>query len=166
MPNKVYIAPETAITWRNTGGSAALTLTSVAASAGRQGAHYSLDGGTGADRSGYYMWRAWVKFATTPVVGEVVELYLKTSDGTHPDNDDGTGDIAVSSSDKLKNLLPIGVIIVDEASTTPEFVASGGPVFIGSDDVAPVFWNATADALSATASDHGFDLIPVPPEIQ
>lgn len=166
MANKIYINPETAIQWRASGGDAALTLTSVAASAGRQGAHYSLDGGSGAVRSGWYMWRAFVKFATTPVVGEVVEIYLKTSDGTNPDNDDGTGDIAVSAGDKLRNLTPIGIIIVDEASTTPTFVGSGGPIFIGADDVAPVFWNATADALSGTAGDHGFDLIPIPSEIQ
>lgn len=166
MPNKIYVAPETAITWLASGGTATLTLTSLAAGAGRQGALHALDGGSGAVRSGWYMWRAWVKFATTPVVGEVVRIYLKTSDGTHPDNDDGTGDAAVSAEDKLRNLKLLGAIVVDEASTTPEFVASGGPVFIGDDDAAPVIWNGTADALSATAGDHGFKLVPVPAEIQ
>lgn len=165
MPNKVYLNPEAAITWLASGGTNVLTLTSLAAGAGRQGA---LDDFGTAARAADYVWRAWVKFATAPVVGEVLRVYWKSSDGTHPDNDDGTGDAAVSAEDKLRNLKPLGVIIVDEASTTPEFVASGfvPPGYIAHRHGAPVIWNATADALSATAGDHGFSLTPVPPEIQ
>lgn len=170
MPNKVYIVPEAAITWLASGGSATFTLTSLGAGAGRQGALY--DFGTSA-RSAEYTWRAWVKFATTPVVGEVVEMYWKTSDaasgsGGKPDNDDGDGDAAVSAEDKLRNLKFLGAITVDEASTTPVFAASGflPPEWAAHRYGAPVFWNATADALSATAGDHGFALTPVPSEIQ
>lgn len=165
MPNKVYIIPETAITWLASAGTETLTLTSVAASAGRQGALH--DFGTSA-RAGGFIWRAWVKFATTPVVGETVRIYWKSSDGTHPDNDDGTGDAAVSAEDKLRNLKLLGVIVVDEASTTPEFAASGylPEEWSAHRYGAPVFWNATADALSSTAGDHGFSLTPVPAEIQ
>ena len=163
MVNKIFQAAETAITWRNTGGTNLLTLTSVAAGAGRQGARHDL--GTAA-RSPLFMWRAFVKFATVPVVGETVDIYLITSDGTNPDNDDGTGDIAVSAEDKLRNLKLIGSIIVDEASISPTFVASGGPIIIPDRYVHPAIWNSTADALSATAADHGFDLTPVPREVQ
>ena len=162
MANKIYQHDETAITWLASAGTNVLTLTSVAAGAGRQGAHD--DFGTAA-RSKVYAWRAWVKFATTPVVGEVVYIYWKSSDGTHHDNDDGTGDIAVSAEDKLLNLKLIGRIIVDEASTTPEFVGSG-EIMVPHRYGAPVFWNATADALSGTAGDHGFSLTPIPPEVQ
>ena len=38
MTSKAYILPETALQWLNTGGDELLTLTSVAAAAGRQGA--------------------------------------------------------------------------------------------------------------------------------
>lgn len=162
MPNKIYQHDETAITWLASGGTAVLTLTSVGAGAGRQGA--LRDFGTSA-RARLFAWRAWVKFATTPVVGETIQIYLKTSDGTHPDNDDGTGDDAVSSVNKLRNLIHLGNIIVDEASTTPEFVASG-IVEIGARHAAPVVWNATAGALSSTAGDHGFSLTPIPMEVQ
>lgn len=165
MPNKIYIVPETAITWLASGGTNVLTLTSLAAGAGRQGALH--DFGASA-RAGDYTWRAWVKFATTPVVGELLEVYWKTSDGSHPDNDDGAGDAAVSAEDKLRNLKLLGVIEVDEASATPEFAASG---FLPAEWAAhrhgaPVFWNRTADALSSTAGDHGFALTPVPAEVQ
>lgn len=163
MPNLVYMQPESQITWLASGGTNVLTLTSVAASAGRQGA--LNDFGALTARSRFYEWRAFVKFATTPVVGEYIGIYAKTGDGTHRDNDDGTGDAAVSAADKLKNLKQIGSIIVDEASTTPEFSASGF-ITITSREFAPVFWNFTADALSGTAGDHGFSLTPVPDEVQ
>lgn len=165
MANKTYGVIETAIAWADSGGDAVLTLTSVASGAGRQGALYDL-GATA--RAHLYTWRAWVQFATTPVVGERVEVYLKTAQASnaHPDNDDGTGDAAVSAEDKLRNLRHLGSIVVDETSTTPEFVASGGPIWVSEQVVAPVFWNRTADALSATAADHGFELVPVPQELQ
>ena len=158
MTSKAYILPETALQWLNTGGDELLTLTSVAAGAGRQGALH--DFGTSA-RSPAFTWRAYVIMATTPVVGETIDIYWKTSDGTHPDNDDGTGDIAVSAEDKLKNLQYMGSIIIDEASTTPDFVAHGSLLHEHRHG-SPVFWNATADALSSTATDHGFILTPVP----
>ena len=156
--SKAYLLPETAIDWLSTGGDELLTLTSIAAGAGRQGALH--DFGTSA-RSPEFAWRAWVKFATTPVVGERVKIYWKSSDGTRPDNDDGTGDIALSSEDKLKNLMFLGSITVDEASTSVLFVDSGD-IYLPHRHGCPVFFNDTADALSSTATDHGFSLTPVP----
>lgn len=154
--SKAYQLSETEITFKASAGTVAFTPTSLAASNGRQSAQH--DFGTSA-RAYMFNWTAYVKFATTPVVGEVIEIWGKTSDGTHIDNDDGTGDIAVSSADKLKNLTPIGRIVVDEANATPEFSASGR-VQLSRRYFNVVFWNATADALSATAADHGFILEP------
>lgn len=167
MVNKVLNNPETEITWKSTGGSELLTLTSVGAGAGRQGALHDFGAGP---RARKFRWVAFVKFATNPVIGETVDIYIKhawseTSTATHPDNDDGTGDADLSAEDKLRNLQYIGSIEVDEVSTTPEFVASG-IVTIGSRHAAPVFFNDTADALSSTAADHGFELKAVPDEIQ
>jgi len=144
-----------------------LTLTSVGAGAGRQGALH--DFGV-APRARKFIWVGFVKFATPPVVGETVDIYIKrawseTATPTHADNDDGTGDAALSAEDKLRTLQYIGSIEVDEASTTPEFNATG-TVEINSRHGAPVFFNDTADALSSTAADHGFELKAVPDEIQ
>lgn len=134
-----------------------LTLTSLASDAGRQSAEH--DRGTG-DLDMLYEWRAWCKFATAPVVGETVDIYLKTSDGTHDDNDDGATDAALSAEDKLKNLQYMGSITVDEASATPEFSASG-TVSITARYIQVVVENSTADALSSTAADHGVSLTPI-----
>lgn len=160
MTSKAYYLPETKTQFLASGGDVVHTLTSLGASAGRQSAQ--LD--RGVETSGHpavFRWRFWCKFATTPVVGETIDLYLKTSDGTHLDNDDGTGDIAVSAADKLKNLQYIGSLVVDEASSTPEFSASGY-CMCSWRYIHAVVWNGTADALSATAADHGFYLEEIP----
>ena len=163
MVNKVYQHDEAAIIWTDTTGTLAMTLNNLAASGnGRQGA--VKDFGTAA-RAGWFAWRAWFKAATAPVVDEEVRVYAKTSDGTHPDNDDGTGNIVVSSADKLKNLLQVGTIVVDEAATAVEFVKSG-LIWLPQRYFMPLLWNATADNFEATNNVSGFSLTPVPSEIQ
>lgn len=163
MANKVYQHDETALgPWEDTGTTYTFGLNNLAAGAGRQGDLVDL--GTTA-RSQWYAWRAWVQFATAPVVGEFVGIFIKTSDGTSPDNDDGTTDAAVSAEDKLRNLTQIGSIIVDEAATSVTMGANG-LVWLPQRYIAPVFWNYTADNLVATNDVSGFSLTPVPPEIQ
>lgn len=161
MANKVYVRQETALVWKASGGDELLTPTSLAASAGRQGAYRNL--GTAA-RAREYTWRAWIKPGATRVVGEIVGVFLATSDGTIYDNDDGTGDIAVSSVDKLRNLRQIGAIVIDENAAVT--MAASGTIWIDAQHAAPVIWNYTANSLSATAGDFGFELIPVPDEVQ
>lgn len=161
MANKILQPLETAITWLSSGGSAALTMTSLANNAGRQGAHYDLGTASATRR---FRWRAWCKPAATPTVGNLIRVYLKTSDGTSPDNDDGTGDIAVSAEDKLRNLLYLDAIVVDEAASV--VMAKSGTILVPDRYVAPVFWNASAASFTATATDHGFSLTPVPDEVQ
>lgn len=162
MANLVYVNEEAAITWLASGGSQAFTPTSLAAGAGRQGELH--DFGVAA-RPRRYAWRAWLKPGGTRVVGEIIRIYLKTSDGTHPDNDDGTGDIAVSAQDKLRNLGgPIGFIQIDENAAVE--MAASGTIELDQRYAGPVFWNGTANALSATAGDFGFSMTPVPDEIQ
>ena len=162
MPSKAYIAQETAITFQSSGGTVAFTPTSLATVSGRQSAQHNF--GTSA-RAPNFAWRAYVQFSTAPVLGETIDIYAKTSDGTHDDNDDGTGDIAVSSVEKLRNLQYLGSIVVDESTADIEMVGSGS-VYLPHQYFNVVFWNATADALTATATEHGFILTPVPFEGQ
>jgi len=162
MPTKVYQNQETAITWDSGAGDELLTLTSLLTLTGRQGAYRDYGTAARADR---FAWRAWVQFDTNPVVGQVVRIYIVSSDGTSPDNDDGTGDVAVSAEDKLRNLRHIGSIIVDEAVLDVLMVASG-EVFLPQRWNAPVFWNATEDSLRDVATVHGFSLTPIPMESQ
>lgn len=162
MANKILQALATAITWLSTGGTNVITCTSLGAAAGRQGAYHTLTAATRQSRR--FGWRAWLVPGATCVVGEVIEVYLVTGDGTRRDNDDGTGDIAVSAKDKLRNAQFLGVIEIDENAAV--VTSASGVVEIGALEVAPVLWNATANTLSATATDFGFSLTPIEDEVQ
>lgn len=161
MTQLLYIDKQTAITWRDTGGTYAMTLNNLASGAGRQGAEHNF----GDPIAAWYEFRAWVEFETTPVLDEIVRIYLKTGDGTIYDNDDGTGDIAVSAEAKLANVQQIGRIVVDEAAANIR-MGTSGLIYIVADRVMPIFWNGTADNLQATNNTSGFDLVPVPPQLQ
>lgn len=163
MTAKVYQIGESDITWLDSSGSAVLTLTSLAALAGRQGARHDF-GAIGTARAHLFDWVFFMKFATPPVVDENIDIYWKGyhQAGVHAMNDDGDGDAALSHEDKLKNLIWLGALIVDEASLTPEFTAfnQGDPVWLPHRYGMPVIWNNTADAFSSTAAEHGFILTP------
>lgn len=161
MAVKVLQHDETAITWKATGGTKAFTPTSLAAGAGRQGA---LNDFLTSARARRFAWRAYLKPGATRVIGETVRVLFKTSDGVHPDNDDGTGDIAVSAADKLRNVRPLGSIVIDESAAVE--MVSSGVIDIVHQWGGPIFWNDTANSLSATAADFGFILTPIPMEIQ
>lgn len=169
MTAKVFQIGAADITWLDTGGSELLTLTSLGVGAGRQGARHDFGVITTA-REHLFDWWFFMQFATAPVVNEVVDIYWKGyhQAGVHSMNDDGNGDAALSAEDKLKNLIYLGSLVVDEVSATPEFAASnkGDPVWLPHRYGMPVIWNATADAFSATAAEHGFILTPTVPQAQ
>ena len=168
MANLIQQNQGTVITWADSGATHAITLKGLATGSGRQGEDHPFGSGAVATR---FAWLAQVQFdtGTAPVVGETVDIYLKTApDGSNYDNDDGDNtDIAVSNIDKLKNLQYLGSIVVDEAAVDVKMQASG-MVTIGAQTVQPVFWNATADTLDddVSTTDLKFSLIPVPLEVQ
>lgn len=166
MPSKQYFAPETAVSFKNTGGDVALTMTSLANGAGRVSAQW--DRGSGS-KPGLYRWHYKTKAAAALAVGARLELYFAQANGTGTTDIPGklgTSDAAVSSIDKLRNLgSPFGGINADSTSNGEEQVASG-ICFLYSRYVSVVVWNALGQALSSTASDHELILTPIPPELQ
>ena len=162
MANKIYVARETPVVWSDTAGDLAITINNLAAAAGRVGAQ--KDWGAGST-SEWYEWRLTVQFETAPVVGETVDIYLSTSDGTEEDGQVGVADAALSAADKLKNLHYIGSLVVDVATVDIDFTASG-ICRITTRYVSPVIHNNTADNLQATNDTGEFTLTPIPPEIQ
>lgn len=172
MPNLVYVNPEATIWFVPAAAAQAedaiFEVDGLGSGAGQQSAQYDF----GVDaRSRRFEWRAFVQFATAPQVGETVDIYLKTAGSSdsataHPDNDDGTGDSAVSDSDKLSNLQYLGSVVVDEAVANVEMVASGH-VEINARAVQVVWFNrVVGDALTSDVDENGFMLTPVPDEIQ
>ncbi len=162
MANLILQNEGTILSWKDSGGDYVITLNNLATVSGRQGARHDFTAGARAHR---FAWRLGVEFETAPVVGEFVGIYSKTSDGTDPDNDDGTGDAAVSAEDKLRNLIQIGSLVVDEAAADVQMAASGF-ILLPHRYFQPVIWNFAADNLQATANISVFTLTPVPLEIQ
>lgn len=164
MPNKVLTAPETPITFRPSGGDVAFGVTSLGATAGRVSAQHDRGAGAKARR---YRWEARTKAGATPTIGQLIEVYIATaeSDPAKVDGNVGTSDAALSSAEKRRNLRLIGAIICDVANTTDPFQASG-IVEIQARYVQVVWYNPNTWALSGTAADHEFVLIPIPDEIQ
>jgi hypothetical protein len=156
MTSKAYLLPETAIDF-SSAGDVTFTPTSLAADSIR----YSNQKNFGTTARAYaFNWRAHTKVGTGLVVGEAVDIYAKTSDGTDEDNDEGTSDATSTDTDKLKNLKYIGSITVDEAVTSTKHVGSG-VVQLTHRYFQVVWHNNTTGALSATAGDHGFSLEPI-----
>lgn len=163
MANKVYQNDETTISFGDeVGDDVVWTNASMATGSQDQSAQADLGA---APRATRYRWRFYCQCVATPTVGNVLTLYLKTSDGTHADNDDGTSDGAVSSSDKLRNLKPLGYVECDEAAANVEFGASG-VVEIYDRYVQVVADQQLGANLTSDDTECKFLLTPIPPEVQ
>lgn len=159
--NKIYRTAESAITFKDSGGSAVITLQNLAAGAGRVSARYDRGSGSKPVR---YRWRAVIQFDSAPAVGEQIEIYLFESDGTYVDGTIGTSDAALTT-DKRKNGHLIGCVIVDTTSHSTNIVASG-IVEIYDQYFSVGVWNGSAaDALKNTANTSSVELQAMPDDI-
>jgi hypothetical protein len=159
--SKAYKIDETSTVWTDSTGDLAMTLQNLAFGAGRQGAVLDLGVGSTA-RANRFNVRVSVEWETAPVVGEVCEVYIKRGDGTDYDNDDGTGDIALSHTDKLQNCLFVGVVAADEAAAD---IPTSGSWVVEIDEryVMPILVNKSAgDNLQNTANVSTVTLTPMP----
>lgn len=161
--SKIYRAVETALTFKDSGGSAVITLQNLGFGAGRVSARYDRGAGSLAK---LFKVRAIVQFETAPIVGEAVEIYLFENDGTYGDGTLGTADAALTS-DKRKNGMLIGAVIVDTTSTGVDIVGSFSDVPICDRYFSVGVWNASAgDNLKNTANVNLVIVTPMPDESQ
>lgn len=164
MANKVYINPETDVDWTDdtTGGDETLDLGSLATDNVREGDRHDFGA---AARSEWYEWRLVIDgFDTAPVVGETVDLYWASSDGTNADGNASTSDAAGAAND-LPNMRYLGSAVVQTTTAGDNLVASGIFRFT-SRYGQPVIHNNTVDALLGTSDAHHVYIIPIPPEVQ
>lgn len=162
MANKVYRAAETSLTFKDSGGSAVITLQNLAYGAGRISARYDRGAGSLAAK---YQWRGVFQFETAPVVGELIEIYIAESNGTDVDGNIGTADAALTS-DKKRNLTLVGCVQVDTTATATNIVGSG-ICWIYDRYFSVGVWNGSAgDNLKNTANTSVITLTPYPDEIQ
>ena len=149
------IEPGSATTWAPSGGDAALTLTSLADAAARQGA--SVDLGTKfAERYGY---RLTTKFGSAPTADELVQLFLAFSEDDTTFAAGATGsDAAYSDTDDLANAIELRPLVCDDDTNSQSVVGWFEPL---GRYVAPIVLNEGGQALSGTAGDHELVIWPL-----
>jgi len=157
MPTAIYRAVETAITFKDSGGSAVWTLQNLAGDAKRISARYDRGAGSLPIR---YQWRAVVQWAATPVAGHWIEFYISGSDGTNSDGNVGTSDAATFHRE-LWNMLHIGCVRVQAATGAANNIASG-VVDIWDRYISVGCWNQATTALQNTANVSYLILTPMP----
>ena len=162
MPtNKIYAVAETPVSFRDSGGTVAITLQNLGAGAGRISAQW--DRGAGAQPMRYRA-RITCSWAATVTVGQAIELYLATSNGTDVDGTVGVVNAALTT-EKRRNLQPVGFLIVDQTSANVPTTAAF-TVDIYERYVSLGVWNATTVALQNTANTSYIVLTPYPDDIQ
>jgi hypothetical protein len=142
------------------------TLTGLPAGQGRLSAQH--DRGAGAGPSLWEM-RCRISLTGSNTTGQSLELYIATADGTTTSDVDGglgTADAALTAADKVRNLLFVGTLIVDQATTNTTMVASFRGIYLPQRYFSLVIWNNTVLAAEASTTKHRCEMTPVPYQMQ
>lgn len=157
MPNKLYVANDTAIKKINgeAGADTAWSIEGVANGAGRISAQVDL----GAPSRAFIVnWVAETQWQATPTLGSRLRLYISEAlDGANTDvpGDLGVADAAVSDEDELQNLRYIGGIVSENAAAS-EVCSVAGTFITYHRYFSLVGWNAAGAAINATDSNSFF----------
>lgn len=167
MANKIYHATETAVIFAESGGTVSFTPKNISSGVGRISAQWDRGSGSKPRR---YKWYAKTKAAAALSVtsAKSLEIYLATArDGANTvvSGNQGTTDAAFASGDKRNNLQRVGFVLADSTSNGEVQIGSG-EVLISDRYISVVWWNNFGQALTNTAGDHEFVLVPIPDEIQ
>lgn len=162
MASKLYLTPETTITWAPSGGDYAFTPTSLGA-AMQVGAQW--DRGAGA-QPGWFRWEAKAN-SSSGAVGFLIDLFLvQAKDTSDIPGRLGTSDATIStnSTERSQNLTHIGAIVSETAGGVFYYVT--GYCFVYARYVSPAWLNRIGQPLSSSGADFYFKLTPLPPEQQ
>lgn len=163
MANEILTKQGTTIIWTSSGGTLAITLTSLANNAGRIGAVHDR----GATHSRKMRFWVQVDFVTTgPTQGTTIDLYLATSDdNTNWDAGTAPTDAALGTADVLPQYVYVGSIVLDNVLTPNQ--SASFEIEIAARYIAPVvFNNGTGQALTATGTDQIIRMTPLIDEVQ
>lgn len=161
MANLIYQAIQTAIVFQDSSGDAVITLNNLAAATGRISARYDRGAGSLARR---YMWRCVFDKGVAGVVGQIINCYIFTSDGTNADGTVGTADAALTANQAL-NYFDILPVVVNTTSTSVKITQSK-IVEIPTRYFSVGVMNSTTGLLRAAANVCTISLTPIPDEIQ
>lgn len=162
MANKIYVAQETSLTFKDSGGDVVITLNNLATQVAR--ISVQKDRGAGSIAREHTI-RGVFEWETQPVVGQGVDLYLSTSDGTDPDGQEGVSDADIGALGSLNNMTFIGRVLVTTATVDHQMTATFH-ILISTRYYSLVAYNNSDDNLQATANTSWIVSTPVPDEIQ
>lgn len=167
MSNEVYMKHGTAVIWTQGGADEELQLDGLASGATLGGSYYDRGDLSVSPGPDLFLWELHVDgFATSPVVGETVNLYFtQSSDASKWDGELTSNPTASNDSPSgptvamLANQLFAGSLSVI-STTSGDELTGRGLVRLYSRYVSPVVYNATADNLSSTGN-HTAILTPI-----
>jgi hypothetical protein len=161
---KVYQTPGAAASFKDATLSPTVVFTpkNEAAAKGRISAQWDRGAGSQPAR---YKWRMLTRWAATATGGDTLRVYLVSSDGTNADGTMGATDVELSAETQLANNCQfLGTVVSGGAD---QLECSSGVCWIHDRYVQVAVWNGAATkALTNTAGDHIFTLIPIPDDIQ
>ena len=121
MANKILYAPETALSFRDSGGDAVLTLINLGFGAGQISARYDRGAGS---KPGLAEVRGIMQWQSAPIAGEVAEIYISQSDGTNADGVVGTTAAALTAG-QISNLgNPVCIVKAQTTATATDNIHS------------------------------------------
>lgn len=165
MVNKIFVNPESAITFGSNSDTVTFTPKNVANAAGRISAQHDRGSGAKAMR---YRWEAFSKVGSDATLGLSIPIYIVTAHSSSSLIDDGLGasDAALSATTQLSNSVCIGAIIVNGTAANVGPWYASGIIEILARYVSVAWWNASGQTLTNVDADHRFTLIPMPYEVQ
>lgn len=167
LPDFFKVAPGTAKSWKASGGDYAITLTSLANAAAREGAKGDL--GSAWARRWAVLFSSSVAAAATN--GLEIELWWgpspsATAGTDNPANLTGA-DAALATPDEVKyQAMYVGSIILSNSRGTNVQKQLIGAFFPPTRYGVPFVVNKSGQALGSTAADHEIRLIPAEEQIQ
>ena len=160
MANEILQKQLTSVTWKSSGGTRAITLTSLGAAAGRKGANHDF----GATFGARCMVELLTKFAVAPTAGTTIDIYWSSSrDNSSYDSATSGTDSAFTDTDLNKQMHYVGSLFSDNTTSAQQ---QSWLFFLPGRYGYPVVYNATGQALSATAGDHVLTITPLVDEVQ
>lgn len=171
LPDYARIETGTEVTFKSSGGTGTITMTSVANNAARQ----STKADFGATRARLYKVFAEVELAATPTAGNTIELWLAPSSSPTAGTDDLAGtsgsDAAYSGyssnlDESLKQLIFVGDLVVTAQATATVQKGFVGFCVVPQRYAALVVYNKSGAAFHSSATNVVFRFVPVLDKIE
>jgi hypothetical protein len=156
---KAYADTASAITFKDSGGSAVITLQNLAFGTGRISAAFDRTAGA---KPTLYKVNATIQWENDPVATETAEVVVVDHDGTTIPGGMGAADAAVTVYAKLGQCNSLPLLVSAEAATGSTNRIASGFAYLGDRYVSVVVWNGSAaKALKNTANVCVITLTPV-----